>query len=207
MLVAAHMPHWVPPDALYLPVQVGAALAGADGRIPGFQPDDVGDNISADNPRYCELTALYWGCKNLPADEARYLGLVQYRRYFAGSGQRGTLTAEEASSLLRHAPVVLPKARNYRIETVESHYAHTMDPVHIECLRAAQAGVDFDGMTPFQERCMGRMGERLMDTWITVNAVPYVECPVCNVEPVNWARKGASFLAAKFAGRKYEESF
>lgn len=43
--------------------------------------DNSGQNISDKNACYCEITALYWAWKNL---DARYLGLVHYRRYFAG---------------------------------------------------------------------------------------------------------------------------
>ena len=63
MLVASHKPYWMPDDPAYLPVQVGAA--GKE-TIPGFQRDDEGENISAKNPNYCELTALYWAWKDLP---------------------------------------------------------------------------------------------------------------------------------------------
>lgn len=250
ILVAAHKPYWMPDDALYVPVQAGAAHAGSS--IEGFRRDDEGDNISADNPRYCELTALYWGWKNLQAD---HLGLVQYRRHFAGSGERGVLTQAEAHALLAADPVILAKPRNYYIESIESHYGHTFDPAHIECLRsvleqtapeyvdafnanmrgasahmfnmfvmrrdlldaycawlfgvlhAAEEAIDFKDMTPFEERCIGRLGERLLDTWISVHDVAYSERLVVNLERVNWAAKGGSFLAAKFAGRKYRKSF
>lgn len=64
-------------DKDYLPIQVGKALASCDLHIQG---DDSGDHISAKNPSYCELTALYWAWKNLKGID--YIGLCHYRRYF-----------------------------------------------------------------------------------------------------------------------------
>lgn len=64
-------------DKDYLPIQVGKALASCDLHIQG---DDSGDHISAKNPSYCELTALYWAWKNLK--DIDYIGLCHYRRYF-----------------------------------------------------------------------------------------------------------------------------
>lgn len=40
--------------------------------------DAVGDHISALNPYYCELTAIYWAWKN---DRSPYVGFYHYRRY------------------------------------------------------------------------------------------------------------------------------
>lgn len=45
---------------------------------PGFQTDSEGDNISALNPYYCELTVQYWAWKNATAD---IVGFFHYRRY------------------------------------------------------------------------------------------------------------------------------
>lgn len=247
--VAAHKSYWMPSDPMYLPIQVGSAGKPS---IEGFVRDDTGDNISVENSRYCELTGLYWVWKNL---ESSYTGLSHYRRQFAGSGDRGTLSFDEAEALIARAPLVLPKQRHYYIETVEGHYAHTFDGSQLEVLRSvlselnpeylpsfehhmrersahicnmfiarrdlldgylswlfpvlreAERRIDFSDMTPFEARCMGRLSERLQDVWIAYEGVPYIECPVKSMEPVNWNRKIGSFLAAKFLGKKYEGSF
>ena len=78
VIVAAHKPYRMPQDSMYLPLQVGRALADQD---LGWQGDNTGDNISLKNPYYCELTGLYWAWKNLKADA---IGLVHYRRFLRG---------------------------------------------------------------------------------------------------------------------------
>ena len=78
IIVCAHKKDFVMDNELYMPLQVGKAIAKVD---LGFQGDDTGDNISAKNPNYCELTGLYWAWKNLDAD---YIGLAHYRRHFKG---------------------------------------------------------------------------------------------------------------------------
>ena len=95
ILIAMHKPYWTPEDDVYLPLQVGSALH------PHFLPvtDDSGDNISAKNPGYCEMTGLYWAWKNLKAD---YVGLCHYRRYFGHHG--GTQTACVPPRGLRTSP-------------------------------------------------------------------------------------------------------
>ena len=124
--VIAHKPYAMPEDDLYLPLQVGAA---GKPKI-GFAADDSGENISDKNPYFCELTGLYWAWKNL---DCEYLGLVHYRRYFAGNEKfnvngkiKGILSAEKLDCLLAKNDIILPKKRNYWIETLYSHYAHTM---------------------------------------------------------------------------------
>lgn len=126
IIVITHKPYVMPCNVLYLPLHVGAAGKKAI----GFTPDNTGDNISEKNPYFCELTGLYWAWKNLDCD---YLGLVHYRRYLAGNMQfnvngknKGILSEEELNNLLENTDIVLPKKRNYFIENLYSHYAHTM---------------------------------------------------------------------------------
>lgn len=57
-----------------IPIQVGASLT--EERVADIT-DDVGDNISARNRHYSEMTAFYWMWKHGKAD---YLGLCHYRR-------------------------------------------------------------------------------------------------------------------------------
>ena len=59
------------------PVQVGCATR--DFRYDWALHDDEGENISALNPMYCELTTQYWAWKNI---DAPYIGFCHYRRYF-----------------------------------------------------------------------------------------------------------------------------
>ncbi len=58
------------------PIQVGGALTDTD---LGIVTDASGENISAKNRSYCELTAYYWAWKNC---DAEYIGLMHYRRIF-----------------------------------------------------------------------------------------------------------------------------
>jgi len=122
VIVATHKPYWMPMDSMYVPVQVNACSSAP---IAGFQPDNVGENISEKNPNYRELTALYWAWKNLECD---YLGLTHYRRYFAnrafGDKKRRIAGKQDIADALSHADILLPKPRNYFIETNYSQYVH-----------------------------------------------------------------------------------
>ncbi|MBR2320115.1 MAG: DUF4422 domain-containing protein [Clostridia bacterium] len=125
VIVAAHKPYAMPDDPLYLPLHVGA-----EGKESfGFAGDNTGENISAKNPTFCELTGLYWAWKNVDAD---YIGLAHYRRHFGRKG-RGepishVLTETEAVRLLEGKDGILPGKRKYYIENLYSHYVHTMHP-------------------------------------------------------------------------------
>ena len=127
MVVATHKQYAMPQDAVYLPVFVGAALSDGS-KVPGeFRRDDKGENISAKNKGWCELTALYWAWKNLKADA---VGLVHYRRHFKGRG--GIASGAELCAALASADAILPKKRNYFIETTYSQYVHAHHAVDLD---------------------------------------------------------------------------
>lgn len=145
--VVAHKPYRMPGDSMYVPLMVGELQEAPS----GWRHDAEGENIASKNPFYCELTGLYWVWKHLDADA---LGIVHYRRHFSQTGpgfadwlrdaaamEKGEgiwnriLTATEAEALLEKAPVVLPKARNYYIESVGSQYAHAHGQADLDRLR------------------------------------------------------------------------
>lgn len=129
--VIAHKPYRAPQDPIYLPLHVGATLH--PDVLPEWTQDNDGDNISVRNPEYSELTGLYWLWKNV---NATYKGIVHYRRHFATRNIVKRLLIrdrfdciireQEIRKLLQTHGILIPKKRNYYIETMYSHYIHTI---------------------------------------------------------------------------------
>ena len=120
-MVITHKPYEMPKDAIYVPLQVGAALRKKSSLVPTYARDDTGENISRKNPYYCELTGLYWAWKNCSAD---YIGLVHYRRHFrtkhfvlSRNPLDKVLTGRELQPMLGRYKVFVPRRRYYLIET------------------------------------------------------------------------------------------
>lgn len=146
VVIAAHKPYRMPEDSVYLPLHVGAA-----GKAPiGFARDDEGEGISARNPNWCELTGLYWAWKNLKADA---VGLVHYRRHFRG--RSGIATGEELRGRLEGCDAILPKRRNYFIETTYSQYVHAHHAADLDVTRQILRERD-DGAVRAFDAVMGR---------------------------------------------------
>ena len=156
ILIACHRPCPVPDGACYLPVEVGAALHTEP--IPGFTPDNTGDNISEKNKNYCELTALYWAWKNLDAD---VIGLVHYRRYFAKRPfSKQPAQENDFRSALEKAPILLPVKRHYWIETNYSQYIHAHHTQDLEIARAVLAERCPEYLPAYDRQMQKRSGHR-----------------------------------------------
>lgn len=92
VLICYHKPGKLIKDDIMTPIHVGRAVAlqKKDRGDPDLSwlmenmiGDDTGDNISALNLSYNELTGLYWAWKNYDKlDDPDYIGLMHYRRHF-----------------------------------------------------------------------------------------------------------------------------
>ena len=260
IVIATHRDYRMPSDPMYLPLQVGKALH-SDVDL-GFATDDTGDNISAKNNWYSELTGLYWLWKNV---KTPYKGLVHYRRYLGtrdlnrrlkrGDRFNKIVGSDEVREFMSDVDIIVPNRRHYVVETVYSHYGHTFDarqfdvtreilaeaqPQYVDAfdrlMRARSAHIfnmfimssercdeycswlfpilfELEGRLPpdsydaFGARYLGRVSERLLDVWLDTNGYHYAQLPVISPEPVNWIRKGGSFLLAKAGVKKYGSSF
>lgn len=138
IIVCAHKFAQIPKHNLFLPIQAGAAIHS---HIKEFIPDDTGDNISAKNPNYCELTAHYWAWKNLKG--VNVIGLCHYRRYFdfqkkctipyrhftsVNNFLNRNYMFPDLEQMLCSYDIVLPAVRNFPI-SIASEYAlmHIVD--------------------------------------------------------------------------------
>lgn len=167
ILVATHKKYRMPADKCYLPIHVGKK----DKENIGYLGDDSGDNISNKNPYYCELTGLYWGMKNLECD---YIGLVHYRRHLTNSRNsllginnkfERILSEKDIVSILKEYDVILPKKRNYYIETIYSHYAHTHYAEHLDETRKI-IKENFNEYLEFFDLVMNRKSAHMFNMFI-----------------------------------------
>ena len=155
IMVATHKNYDFPQDDGYLPLHVGAAIASE--KMP-FTRDDSGDNISALNNYFCELTGLYWLWKNCTAD---IYGVSHYRRYFkadfAGVLVHGNKVASsnELCDALNDMDIVLVRPRNYWIETVYSHYKHAHHIADLDVVRRVLQ-VQCNDYVPYWDMVMSR---------------------------------------------------
>ena len=127
VLVITHKDYEFPDSACYRPLFVGGKIASGL-KNEDFYQDNSGANISEKNSSFCELTGLYWAWKNGVFENNEYVGLVHYRRYFAGKAldlkKKQIASESELLTILEKYDVILPRKRNYFIESIYSHYQH-----------------------------------------------------------------------------------
>ena len=93
-MVGYHKPATLIKSEIFEPIHLGRALAtecSKDGSmsqddyqwmLDNMIGDDTGDNISVQNRRLCEITALYWAWKNYDKlGNPDYIGFCHYRRF------------------------------------------------------------------------------------------------------------------------------
>jgi len=146
IVVATHKSFNPPNDDICLPLHVGAI-----GKAKlGFTTDDTGDNISTKNESFCELTGLYWAWKNLDADA---IGLCHYRRFFKAY-------ARHIAAMLETTDCILPKPRNYFIESTYSQYAHAHHAIDLDTTRTIIAERHPDCLAAFDATMKSKKGHR-----------------------------------------------
>jgi len=133
IFICAHKEVPLPQHPYFLPVQAGAALHDL---IPGYQPDNEGENISSKNPHFCELTCHYWAWKNLK--DVDIVGLNHYRRYFDFKQKWPQFSADKhfistdkflkqpyifpnLEEMLQKYDIILPVARHWRVSNTQQY--------------------------------------------------------------------------------------
>ena len=133
IFICAHKEVPLPQHPYFLPIQAGAALHEP---ISGYQPDNEGENISAKNPNFCELTCHYWAWKNLK--NVDIIGLNHYRRYFDFQRRWPQFSADkhfistdaflnqkyifpDLDKLLQKYDIILPIARHWRVSNTQQY--------------------------------------------------------------------------------------
>lgn len=146
--VATHKPYQMPSDPCYLPLHVGATMHPEV--CVSMQQDNVGENISDRNDIYSELTGMYWMWKNC---KSSFKGLVHYRRHFrtldsdrSRSKNRFDRIATEADFLTsfenQKCEILVPKARNYYIDSIGGHYRATLPEEQLDSCRAVLCDIE-----------------------------------------------------------------
>ena len=122
ILVAYHKKSEIIKSDIITPIHVGREVATSSPDYNWLQDnmigDNTGDHISAKNPNYCELTALYWAWKNLDVD---YVGLMHYRRVF-NFGKILDMTHEYGTKVLNKIGLNDEKIKNLLKNNITIYY-------------------------------------------------------------------------------------
>ena len=159
VLVITHKDYEFPHSACYRPLFVGGKIASGL-KNEDFYQDNSGVNIAEKNSSFCELTGLYWAWKNGVFENNQYIGLVHYRRYFAGKAlylkKKQIASESELLSILDKYDVILPRKRNYFIESIYSHYQHAHHIKDLDLTRAVITELQPEYLKSFDSVMQGR---------------------------------------------------
>lgn len=109
IFVSTHKPVDLFDSTVLQPVQVGCSMRNE--LFPWAWHDNDGENISDQNPMYCELTAQYWAWKNV---DAEYYGFCHYRRYFNFSSNR--YKENDWGETIESLPIGLSAQKKYSLD-------------------------------------------------------------------------------------------
>ncbi|MDE7330695.1 MAG: DUF4422 domain-containing protein [Lachnospiraceae bacterium] len=147
--ISCHKKCYLPKHDLLYPIQVGAAKSKK--RFPNMLHDDEGENISAKNQSYCELTAQYWAWKH---EEADYYGFFHYRRYMSFSEKQfkaNKFQDVEMEYLTDNALKKLNLDKDTMIKKINQYDIITTPPVNLPKLhRDLHNNYDQYVLTPYQ---------------------------------------------------------
>lgn len=141
IFISYHKPFPILKGDVFEPIQVGKVLSSKNLEIKG---DDTGDNISAKNPYFCELTATYWIWKNSTAD---YAGLFHYRRFLNFKPKKFLnehtvsndflksfdITKKDVLDILSEFDIILPYKWNMGKSSVYKQYADNHVAADLDC--------------------------------------------------------------------------
>lgn len=171
--VVSHKQTRMPEGKIYYPLQVGPAKE----TFKGYLRDNTGDNIADRNQNYSELTAQYWAAHNRQADVK---GLVHYRRLFSDGGShffatvdqkyKHVMNEKQLTELMDKYDMILPRKRNYYIETSWSHYEHIH---HIKDMETTRKVLEekYPDYVPYFDKCVQRTSAHMFNMFIAKSAI------------------------------------
>ena len=159
VLVITHKDYEFPHSACYRPLFVGGNRPRSL-KNEIFYQDNSGVNLAEKNSSFCELTGLYWAWKNGVFENNEYVGLVHYRRYFAGKAlylkKKQIASESELLTILEKYDVILPRKRNYFIESIYSHYQHAHHIKDLDLTRGVITELQPEYLESFDTVMQGR---------------------------------------------------
>ena len=168
-----------PDDNMYVPLQVGTAINSP----LGYLRDDTGDNISALNGYYSELTGLYWIWKNV--HDINYVGTCHY----GFSANHNVTALDMTGEVIKE---LYPEYYDTFIQLVNGNetyfgnmivtskelfdkYAEWLFTIFFEVQKRIDMETDKDS---YHRRVFGFISEFLLLVWVRVNNIKVKECKV-----------------------------